>query len=156
MVAGVWQCLAAVSNVSDNTRYEILPNTGFCFIPDTGYWIQPDSWFLAGYQIKLDIRYTPKNSSWFVGLSKGLSTFCTRNLLRNSQGSDVFKEKVVSTTCYKHKFGVVGKGKNSRISFSMFPTWEIGFGCHVTLVLKVIYFIQKYIITRYVIVTKLS
>ena len=35
----------------------------------------------------------------------------------------------------------------------MFPTWEIGFWCHVTLVLKVIDFIQKYIITPYVTVT---
>ena len=35
----------------------------------------------------------------------------------------------------------------------MFPIWEIGFGCHVTLVLKVIDFIQKYIITLHVTVT---
>ena len=70
-----------------------------------------------------------------------------------SQVSDVFQKKVVGITCYKHKFGVVGKGKNSRLRFLMFPAWEIGFGCHVTLVLKVIDFIQKYIITRYVTVT---
>ena len=42
--------------------------------------------------------------------------------------------------CYKHKFGVVGKRKHSRIRFSMFPTGEIGFGCHMTLVLKIIDF----------------
>ena len=71
----------------------------------------------------------------------------------HSQVSDVFQEKVVGITCYKHKFGIVGKGKHSRIRFSMFPTWEIGFGCHVTLILKVIDFIQKYIITLYVTVT---
>ena len=70
-----------------------------------------------------------------------------------SQVSDVFQEKVVGITCYKHKFGIVGKGKHSRIRFSMFPTWEIGFGCHVILILKVIDFIQKYIMTLYVTVT---
>ena len=49
-----------------------------------------------------------------------------------SQVSDVFQDKIVGITCYKHKFGVFEKGKNGRIRFSMFPTWEIGFGCHVT------------------------
>ena len=57
-----------------------------------------------------------------------------------SQVSDV---KSFGITCYKHKFGVVGKGKHSRIRFSMFPTWEIGFGCHVTLDLKVIDFFKN-------------
>ena len=71
----------------------------------------------------------------------------------SSQVSDVFQEKVVGITCYKHKFGVVGKRKHSRMRFSMFPTWEIGFGCHVTLVLKVIDFLQNYIITLYITVT---
>ena len=61
----------------------------------------------------------------------------------SSQVSDVFQEKVVGITCYKHKFGVVGKGNHSRIRFSMFSTWEIGFGCHVTLVLKVIDFFKN-------------
>ena len=47
--------------------------------------------------------------------------------------------------CYKHKFGVVGNMKHSRIRFYMIPTCEIGFECHVTMVLKVIDFFQKYI-----------
>ena len=63
------------------------------------------------------------------------------------------KSLALRVTCYKHEFGVVGKGKNSRIRFSMFPTWEIGFGCHVTLVLKFIDLLQKVILTLYVIVT---
>ena len=42
------------------------------------------------------------------------------------------------------------RGRIVEYVFSMFPTWEIGFGCHVILVLKVIDFIQKYIITLYV------
>ena len=63
--------------------------------------------------------------------------------LKFSQVSEVSKEKVVGIACYKHKFGIVGKGKHSRIRFSMFPTWEIGFGCHVTLVLKVTDFFKN-------------
>ena len=72
----------------------------------------------------------------------------------HSQVSDVFLEKVVGITCYKHEFGIFGKGKNSRIRFLMFPTWEIVFGGHVTLVLKVIDFLQKRIITLCVALTK--
>ena len=35
------------------------------------------------------------------------------------------------------------KRMHSRIGFSMIPTGEIGFGCHVTLVLEVIDFFQN-------------
>ena len=45
-----------------------------------------------------------------------------------SQVSDVHQEKVVGITCYKHKFGVIGKGKHSRIRFPCFQLGKLDLG----------------------------
>ena len=60
----------------------------------------------------------------------------------NSQVSDVFQEKDVGITCYKHKFGVVGKGKNSRSSIDV---RLLGLGPELAQINLQIAFMQHYI-----------